>query len=439
MTSVARRLGQRLPLALLYGALAFLALFVGATATRRPWTALVLALIVLAIGVTALRPMAIPLLVLPTLLIVMRLDLGTIDLSVSDAALAMGVAPAMILGIRPYSPQMRGLMWLTVVYQVATLFTVVANPYPANVVEWFHAWFLTGGALAVGWGVGRVRWARAGMALIIAMGCLIALAVMVQFVINATQGSFEAVYVRWPYPMHKNFAGTTLGILAAVAFAAPPWLIADRRVATTVFWWCTLAVILTQSGQAIIALAVSVGIVVVRSGQPRRRSRLFLLAAIPAVWAVITVVRTELTSGNVHNSTDQRLTWFADSWDLWLTSPITGIGLRWWYTDRAPERFQPPNAELEVLTSAGLIGLAGFLVLMIGTLAILWRLEPLFGTVAFVAVLSRFVQGQFDLFWVTVQISLAFAIVGLCLGARASAQAELGPALRTAGERVLTS
>lgn len=434
MTSVPGRLGRGLPVVLLYAAPAALALIVGAAAVRQPVPALVVAVAVLAIGLSALRPMVIPLLALPTLLVVARLDLGGVDVSVSDAALAAAVLPAALLGVRPYSPSMRNLMWLTLVYQASTLFTVIANAYTANLVEWVHAWFLTGGALVVGWGVGRAGWARTAMALVATVASLIGLAVVAQFVINVGQGSFEAVYVQWPYPMHKNFTGTTLGIVAAVAFAAPPWLTPRRAVATALFWWCTLAVLLSQSGQAIIALAVAVGVVVVRSGQARRRSKLILLAAVPAVWAVISLARSELASGNVHNSTSQRLTWFAESWDLWLSSPITGIGLRWWYTDRAPERFQPPNAELEVLTSAGLLGLAGFIVLMIGTLVILWRVEPLYGTVAFVAVLSRFVQGQFDLFWVAVQISLAFAVVGICLGAKASADAESAPRGSVVGE-----
>ncbi len=46
---------------------------------------------------------------------------------------------------------------------MATLFTVVANPYLLNAVEWFHAWLLVAGALVVGWAVGRAGYARAGL------------------------------------------------------------------------------------------------------------------------------------------------------------------------------------------------------------------------------------------------------------------------------------
>jgi hypothetical protein len=79
-------------------------------------------------------------------------------------------------------------------------------------------------------------------------------------------------------------------------------------------------------------------------------------------------------------------------------------------------KFQPPNAEMEVLTTAGLLGLLAFFALMVGSLVVLWRIPPLYGTLAFTVVLARFVQSQFDLFWVTAQVSIPFLVAGLCLG-----------------------
>jgi hypothetical protein len=40
-----------------------------------------------------------------------------------------------------------------------------------------------------------------------------------------------------------------------------------------------------------------------------------------------------------------------------------------------------------------------------------------YGLIGFVAVASRLVQGQFDIFWLAVQSSLPFLIAGLALGA----------------------
>ena len=42
---------------------------------------------------------------------------------------------------------------------------------------------------------------------------------------------------------------------------------------------------------------------------------------------------------------------------------------------------------------------------MIGTIVVLWKLPPVYGTLGAAIVLSRMIQGQFDLFWTAVQVS----------------------------------
>ena len=44
---------------------------------------------------------------------------------------------------------------------------MIANPYRANVVEWFHCRLLTVGALVVGWSIGREGHARLGLTLLL--------------------------------------------------------------------------------------------------------------------------------------------------------------------------------------------------------------------------------------------------------------------------------
>ena len=92
--------------------------------------------------------------------------------------------------------------------------------------------------------------------------------------------------------------------------------------------------------------------------------------------------------------------------------------LRYWYTDTSAA-FQPPQAEMEVLASAGVVGLIGFAAMWIGIVLVLWHVDPKYGTLALAVTLSRLVQGQFDLFWVAAQVSIPFVIAGICLGAKA--------------------
>ena len=149
------------------------------------------------------------------------------------------------------------------------------------------------------------------------------------------------------------------------------------------------------------------------------------------------MVRNQVASGNEFNSFFQRVDWFGESIRIWQTNPLFGVGLRWWYTDRFDTRFQPPNGVLEMLSTAGLFGLAGFVVLMVGSLVVLWRMDPRYGLVCLIVILSRLVQGQLDLFWVAVQTSIPFLIVGICLGAQGRELADEPPGVGKHSERPL--
>ena len=172
---------------------------------------------------------------------------------------------------------------------------------------------------------------------------------------------------------------------------------------------------MAQSRQALIGLVAAIVIAVLRRSTTGR-SRWVLLLLIPAAWLVISMVIEQVESQNQHNSVFQRVEWFREVYHFWRESPIFGHGLRYWYNP-GELPFQPPQAELEVLASAGVVGLIGFLVMWIGVLVVLWHVDPRFGTLAVAVLLCRLVQAQFDLFWVAVQVSVPFVVAGICLGA----------------------
>lgn len=410
-------------------AAAVLVVGVALAVPSRPLVAVAASLAVLGIGLTLAEPAVIPLLAIPAMVVVTRVSGGGVDLSLSDLAIAVAFWPAVFLGTRPYSREMRTLLWLSAVYQVALVFTLVANPYRANVVDWFHTWLLVSGSLVVGWVVGRRGYARLGINLLMLGILAIAALTIVQGLRQVTSGDFSPVYLHWPYHMHKNFIGALCGIGAAIAYARPPFAEWNRRRSLTMFWVLVAAILASQSRQALIALGVVLVVIVLRRDHERSRSKLIILAFAPALALVGLTVKEQVQSGNEFNSVFQRLTWYQDATQVWLHDPIFGVGLRWWYTDRFSVRFQPPNAEMEVLTTAGVVGLIGFLVLMVGALIVLWRLDPAFGTVAVATLVTRLVQGQFDLFWTAVQTSLPFLVAGVCVGALAHARASerVGP------------
>ncbi|HEY0215932.1 MAG TPA: O-antigen ligase family protein [Cellulomonas sp.] len=374
--------------------------------------------VILVIGLTLRQPLALPILGMPALLLVNRVG-GA--LSVSDFVLFAAFWPALLFCRRPLSPPMRHVLWASAFYQATVLFTVIANPYAANLVEWFHSWLLVGGALLVGWAIGAAGQARLGLGLYIGGSVVVALAALAQFVVNLSQGNTGPVYLNEPFLMHKNFIGCVLAFAAVIVYTRPRWLHWNDLVCLTLFGLFLAGVLVAQSRQALIGMALAIAVVALRPDPHRHRSKFVLLAVGAAALVVGTLVQDQIESGDQYNSAYQRLIWFRQSLLIWEQYPWFGAGLRWWYTTRFDEQFQPPNAEFEMLSSGGLVGLFGFLMMFLVILIVLWRLDSRFGTLAFVTVMMRFVQGQFDLFWVAAQVSIPFVIAGICLGAQAYA------------------
>ncbi|CAN5398407.1 hypothetical protein BH10ACT5_BH10ACT5_19000 [soil metagenome] len=382
------------------------------------FTAGAIALLVIGAAVTSGKPMAIALMAMPALFIVERVGFGGSELSVSDVVLAAAFGTAVLLGTRPYSRPMRQLLWLDLFYQFATLFTVIVNPYAANTFEWFHAWLLVSGSLVVGWALGRAGYARLALLLIIGTACVIAVGTIVSGLFQYASGDFSGVYPSIPLPMHKNFAGTAMAFAAVIAYVNPVWIAWSKNWARAAFWLLLIAIVMTQSRQALIGLIFAIVLIALRRGSGGH-SRFVLFLIIPGIWLVASMIIEQVESQNKFNSVFQRVEWAREVYALWKLSPVFGHGLRYWYTDTTTAQFQPPQAEIEVLASAGVVGLIGFAVLWIGIIFVLWHVDPRFGTLALAVTLSRLVQGQFDLFWVAAQVSIPFVIAGICLGAKA--------------------
>ncbi|MGO0575727.1 O-antigen ligase family protein [Ornithinimicrobium panacihumi] len=400
-------------------AAAALAIGVGMAVPDQP--ALVLAgVMIVLIGIVALaNPAVLPLVAMGLIVVVKRAGGGPLEMTVSDWALALAFWPALIFSPRPFSKPLRDLLWANAAYQALTIFTLIANPFRANAVEWVHAWLLVSGALIVGWAVGRAGYARVGLTVFLVSCLLLALPTLAQAVLQFASGNFGAVYPRWPWPMHKNFIGSLLTVAAILLYARPAWMGWTRGWAVPAMVILVAAIAASQARQALIGLAVGLLVVSLRKHNERRRLGLALAAVLPIGYIVVTMVQGQIASGNQHNSWFQRLEWYVESFQIWTRSPWFGHGLRYWTQPDAPGAFQPPNAFLEVMASTGLVGLAGFLVLWVVLLRRTWQLSPTVGTVALALVLARLAQAQFDLFWVSISVSVPFLIVGVCLGVEA--------------------
>lgn len=372
---------------------------------------------VLCVGLAAADLSALPAVAVVGTLVVIRIGGSSTNLSISDALLFVATLSALPRVRVREDRVLRSLLGLVAVYEASVLVAVLYNPYRADFVEWVHEAFLAGGALVVGWVVGRDGRARSALSAFLVGSCVLSIYAALY---SAAHHLHPA---NLPLGYQKNFVGDLVAFAILVAYANPSYLALRPRARHVVITICLLGLAGSQSRQAGIGLVVVALLLAHRNGGVLRRAKLLVALALPALAYIGLKVDEQLASSNRFNSVHQRLAWYHDSLTLFHLSPWLGEGLRWWYTGRFAFAFQPPNAELEILTSAGLLGLAGFLVAFGGSLERLRRLPPEVGTLAFAALLMRVVQGQFDIFWVASQASIPWMIVGIALGVAARQRA----------------
>jgi len=381
--------------------------------------AIFVAVIILALGLASTDLVLLPVLAFPATLVMIR----TGPLSVSDLVLIVATVPALMLYRRTEAKGLQPLLWAGAVYLACLVPTLVLNRYLGNYIEWAHELILVLGSLLVGWVTGRAG--RAGAALLaFQLGCVgIGVAATLQALyLLRTTGVFGPAYLEF---LHKNFIGNTLAFSFLIALVRPRWLNWPTWFHLFVMVVSVLGIAASNSRQAVVSVFAGVAFLALRSwGRgATRRGRVLLLLLIPAVIATAGTVSEQLESGDAFNSTSQRLTWYAESLRIWQQSPLFGVGLRWWNTGDHPA-FQPPNAFFEMISSAGVLGLFGFLVLCIAGLWVVLLLPRQYADLAAVVMIARFVQGQLDLYWVAGQSALPWMMTGLMIGLQALHQAQ---------------
>lgn len=366
------------------------------------------AVLVLMIGLAAVDLSLIPVLAVPATLVQLRA--GGV-LAWSDVVLAAASVVALLMLRGRGGLTLQPLIWSGLAYLVVIMPTLILDRFAADYIEWAHEVFLVIGSLLVGFVIAREGRAPAAFGLYVF--CCATIGAVAGVVAIVTH--FEAVYLPG---LHKNTIGGMLAAALVIAYARPAWLRFRPWFANLMMLFCVVGLLASQSRQGLIGGLVGVFIVSMRSpiiGRWGRRA--IWVAGIPVVVLVWQQVSAQLSSGNQFNSAYQRLTWFAQSIQVWQKSPVFGVGLRWWYTSDYGVNFQPPNAEFEVLTCVGVVGLVAFIAMFGSASWLLVRLDPLYGTVGLAVVLDRFTQAQFDLYWVAGQASLLWIVAGACYGA----------------------
>ena len=182
-------------------------------------------------------------------------------------------------------------------------------------------------------------------------------------------------------PDAQNFAGCLLGVAAALAYARPTWMGWPKPWSLAAFWICVVGILATQSRQSLVALALVLIVLVLKRDPHRRRSKVILVTVVPASRSSAPGSRPAGV-GNQFNSANRRLNWFEDSWWSGVSSPgwepLAMVVHR-----PVPVRLPASQRRDGGPQQPGVIGLAAFLVLMLGALVVLWKMDPVYGTAAF--------------------------------------------------------
>ena len=408
--AAANRLGGT---ALIAIAVAAVAAVVGALSVGYGEVALVLAVGVLVIGVAVTDPVVVIALAIGSTLLMTRVG-GA--LSVSDVALGVASVTSLFLirgrGLQTMAP----VLWAGVAYLGAILPTTILNPYAANAVEWAHDVFLVIGSLIVGFVIARSGRTQLAIGIYVVACAGIGIAAFASgLVMLGQEGRFGPVYLP---TLDKNLIGCALAAAIIIVYGRPAWFRLGPVGRWAIIAACGAGVAAAGSRQAMVGLAV--GLIIVglrRHPETGKLPKLPWVTAVLILYAVWGLVTDQLSSKDQFNSANQRLSWYGESTGIWLKSPIFGVGLRWWYTDRFGVSFQPPNLEFEQLTTVGVVGLLALLALFVTAVVMLWRLDPWYGTVGAAVVVARFSESQFDLYWVAGQASFLWIITGVCFGA----------------------
>ena len=332
------------------------------------------------------------------------------NISVTDVLVAFAGIAAVAAGVgRTLDARARVVLRAFAFYLAALLVTLAFNQNLRADLEWFHRIALVAGAILVGAWLVRAGLHHRALQLLLAVTVVISVAALLN---TASRGFAPAQ----PFGYQKNFIGSLMATVLLVLIAAyrecelprPTLVVAGLIVAG--------GLIASQSRGAMVAATAGLLIWFFRTSSKSSRSlrRVALLVAVClGVFAALSI-RAELHQGT-YSSFTQRTEVEHATRQLWKSHPLTGVGLRFFKTSRYAG-YQPPNNVVdEVLAEAGIFGLMGFVVFVVGSLWGLGRLRGPLATAALCVVAARFVHGLFDIYWTGGTTTLPWIIAGMAL------------------------
>lgn len=367
----------------------------------------------------AFRPLAIAVLSVPATFMVKRLGPGG-AVSYSDVVLAAAAVLALpALAGTPELKRLRPALRALGIYLTALLAGVLVNQSLRADLEWMHRLVLVGGSLVVGAWLVREGGTRIALRLLLAMALFFAVA----SIVTSLKSGFAPAY---PLGFHKNFAGSVLATTLVTLIAAPREFGVPGAVRVPSLIVISLGLLATQSRAALLAAGLGTLIWFFRSlkGRPPRALLLGVVIATGFVsfasWSVVQQLNDKATLNT--SSVGVRLQVEARTREIWRTSPIVGVGLKYFNTGAfGPEAVTPNNVIDNELAESGLVGAVGFVLFEGSLIIILFRRREPLALAALAVVTGRLLHGMVDIYWTAGTVTLPFLIAGMAL-ARSQSQ-----------------
>jgi hypothetical protein len=390
-------------------AVAALAAAAGVAVAFNATAGLAIAVLVLAFGIFVADPILVVVIVLPASILVQRVGGSSTNLSVADLLVFVGAFVCLFhvewAEARHLKRFLRGIVW----YEAVLILVVVAHPFRADIVEWFHRFSYLAGSTLVGWVIAYHGRARQAIRLYLWGAGLLALVALE----HAAASGFQPA--QWG-PYQKNAIGAIMWVAVILAHLNPPWARIPKFESRAIEVLCLFGLLASQSRQAAILVVLGLGTAILLNSDVRGRSKMIIFIAVPIIGIVYYSFVLALQNNPQFNSVAIRFSQIAAAIHVWHTSPVLGLGMRFYNLPQYLTVTAPPNSLVDNLSSTGILGSLAFFFLVIVTLRSLSALPRAYGTLGLVVLLAHYVDGLFDTFWIGALSIAPFVIAGISLG-----------------------
>ena len=235
------------------------------------------------------------------------------------------------------------------------------------------------------------------------------------------QSGFEPAY---PLGFHKNYAGSLLSLAFLVALAAPQAARLSPRARGAILLLMASGMVATQSRGAMLGAALGALLwFFAPRGKRVVSGRARVAGALVAVLFVGYTgysVTAQLDSANAEtNSVGVRRDVEAKTQELWRSSPVVGVGIRYFTTQDLGQFARASNNALNSeLAESGVLGATGFVLFHGTALVVLFRRRRSeLGLAALATVGCQLLHGMVDIYWSAGVSPLPWMLSGMALAA----------------------